>query len=141
MSLSIIRSGSRTKPFNRLVLLYGPPGTGKTTLCRALAQKLAIRLRGQYSRTKLIEIDAAAMFSKFFGESSKLVSNMFTKIESMLAEEPNVFLCIFVDEIESLAGVRQYSAGANEPKDSMRVRTTPYRPDAISKYLNNYHRW
>lgn len=111
-------------------MLYGPPGTGKTTLCRALAQKLAIRLRGQHPRTKLVEIDAAAMFSKFFGESSKLVSNMFRKIESMLAEEPNVFMCIFVDEIESLAGVRQYSAGANEPKDSMRVSTTAYRPEA-----------
>lgn len=29
---------------NRVVLLYGPPGTGKTSLCRALAQTLAIRL-------------------------------------------------------------------------------------------------
>ncbi|KAI4180818.1 MAG: hypothetical protein L6R41_007000 [Letrouitia leprolyta] len=106
--------------FNRLVLLYGPPGTGKSSLCRALAQKLAIRLQRQYERTELIELDTAALLSKFFGESSKLVSKTFDKIEKMLIQNPTIFLALIIDEIESLAGIRQYSAGANEPKDSMR---------------------
>lgn len=110
-----------TSSFNRIVLLYGPSGTGKTTLCRGLVQKLAIRLRQEYKATKLIELDAAALFSKYFGESSKLVNEVFDSIESLLAQEPDVFICIFVDEIESLAATRERSKNANEPKDSMRV--------------------
>ncbi|KAL8944520.1 MAG: hypothetical protein Q9216_000430 [Gyalolechia sp. 2 TL-2023] len=106
--------------FNRLVLLYGPPGTGKSSLCRALAQKLAIRLQGQYNRTELIELDTSALLSKFFGESSKLVSKTFDKLEQMLDRDRTVFLCLIIDEIESLAGARQHAIGANEPKDSMR---------------------
>lgn len=126
MSIAERQPGSKAQLFNRLVLLYGPPGTGKSTLCRALAQKLAVRLRGQYDRSRLIELDTATLFSKFFGESSRLVSKMFDVIESMLDQQPNVFLCLVVDEIESLAGTRQYSTRANEPKDALRVNIATY---------------
>ncbi|KAL9014106.1 MAG: hypothetical protein Q9173_001231 [Seirophora scorigena] len=84
--------------------------------------------------TKLIDLDAAALFSKFFGESSKLVSRMFAKIEKMLDEEPNIFLCVMVDEIESLAGRRQHSTSGNEPKDSMRDSAILDRID-VKQYL------
>lgn len=120
-SQTVAFATTNTSSFNRIVLLHGPSGTGKTTLCRGLVQKLAIRLRQEYKATKLIELDAAALFSKYFGESSKLVNRIFDTIESLLTQEPNVFICLFVDEIESLAGARQQSKNGNEPKDSMRV--------------------
>ncbi|KAL8705723.1 MAG: hypothetical protein Q9201_001157 [Fulgogasparrea decipioides] len=134
MSMQTGQLASRMRSFNRLVLLYGPPGTGKSTLCRAIAQKLAIRLRRQYEAMKLLEIDAATLFSKFFGESSKLVSRIFDKIERMLEQEPRVFLCVLVDEIESLATSRQQSVGANEPRDSMRDQAFLDRID-IKQYI------
>ncbi|KAL8905580.1 MAG: hypothetical protein Q9171_006614 [Xanthocarpia ochracea] len=125
---------SRTRAFNRIVLLYGPPGTGKTTLCRGLAQKLAIRMGQEYEATKLIELDAGTLFSRFFGESSKIVTRMFDTIESLLVQEPSIFVCVFVDEIESLAGARQQSADGNEPKDSMRDSAVLDRID-VKQYI------
>jgi hypothetical protein len=48
-------------------------GTGKTSLCKALAHKLAIRLSGRYPSAQLIEINAHSLFSRWFSESGKLV--------------------------------------------------------------------
>lgn len=54
--------------WNRVILLYGPPGTGKTSLCKALAQKLSIRLKSNYQLTEFIEVNSHSLFSKYYSE-------------------------------------------------------------------------
>lgn len=105
---------------NRVVLLHGPPGTGKTSLCRALAQKLAIRLGAQYTHGKLVEINSHSLFSKWFSESGKLVHRLFELIAELL-EDPSGFVVVLIDEIESLSKARTSAAAGVEPSDSIRV--------------------
>jgi hypothetical protein len=53
-------------------LLCRLPGTGKTSLCRALANKLAIRLNHRFPRSTLLEIHSHSLFSKWFSTSGKV---------------------------------------------------------------------
>uniref|UniRef100_A0A0N8ECL1 Pachytene checkpoint protein 2 homolog n=1 Tax=Daphnia magna TaxID=35525 RepID=A0A0N8ECL1_9CRUS len=106
--------------WNRVVLLHGPPGTGKTSLCRALAHKMAIRLSHRYSNSQLVEINSHSLFSKWFSESGKLVMKMFAKIQELI-EDPDCLVTVLIDEVESLARARQSASSNNEPSDSVRV--------------------
>ncbi|KAL1742430.1 P-loop containing nucleoside triphosphate hydrolase protein [Schizophyllum fasciatum] len=106
--------------WNRVVLLHGPPGTGKTSLCRALAQKLSIRLSHRYSQARLLEINSHSLFSKWFSESGKLVQRLFNNITELVDEE-DTFLVVLIDEVESLTAARAGAMAGTEPSDGLRV--------------------
>lgn len=107
--------------WNRIVLLHGPPGTGKTTLCKGLAQKIYIRNSGRYrSGGMLVEVNSHSLFSKWFSESGKLVMKLFDHI-SEIADDPDCFVAVLIDEVESITAARQGSVRSNEPGDAVRV--------------------
>ena len=81
--------------WNRLILLYGPPGTGKTSLCRALAHKLAIRTRHIFNQGAfLFEIKSHSLFSKWFSESG--FPNFFSEFGKLF----RMNLIVYFDEVE-----------------------------------------
>ena len=101
-------------------LPHSVPGTGKTSLCRALAHKLAIRLSDRFSRATLLEIHSHSLFSKWFSTSGKLVSALFTMVRDMVEDDPHALVCVLIDEVESLASSRS-NAGGGDPSDAMRA--------------------
>jgi SpoVK/Ycf46/Vps4 family AAA+-type ATPase len=85
----------------RGILLYGPPGCGKTLLAAASAAEID----GYF-----VNVDAAAMMSKWLGEAEKNVSKLF-KMANKLYESENIPILIFIDEIDSLIGTRNGEVG------------------------------
>lgn len=66
------------------VLLHGPPGCGKTLLAKAVAKEAGCRF---------INLDVASLTDKWYGESQKLASAVFTLATKI---QPCI---IFIDEI------------------------------------------
>jgi SpoVK/Ycf46/Vps4 family AAA+-type ATPase len=71
----------------RNVLLYGPPGTGKSLLAAAVSRGL---------QATFFNVTASGILSKWFGESSRLISALFSTARQ---RAPSV---VFLDELESL---------------------------------------
>lgn len=121
---------------NRVVLLHGPPGTGKTTLCKALAQKLSIRLSDRYQHAQLIEINSHSLFSKWFSESGKLIMKLFERIQD-LVDDNDSLVCVLIDEVESLTSARRAAISGSEPSDAIRaVNALLTQLDQLKKYSN-----
>lgn len=134
--LSDAKIDSNIISWNRVVLLHGPPGTGKTSLCKALAHKLSIRLGDRYDYGQLVEVNSHSLFSKWFSESGKLVQKMFNKILE-LVEDPRALVCVLIDEVESLAASRASTQSGSDPSDALRVvNAVLTQLDHIKRYPN-----
>ena len=138
-AMTFSRAGvdERVIAWNRVVLLHGPPGTGKTSLCRGLAHKLAIRMSEHYAQGHLVEVNAHSLFSKWFSESGKMVMHMFARIRELL-DDGDSFVCVLVDEVESLAATRNGGGGGgSEPSDAIRVvNALLTQLDQLKRYPN-----
>ncbi|XP_069959405.1 pachytene checkpoint protein 2 homolog isoform X2 [Cherax quadricarinatus] len=121
--------------WNKVILLHGPPGTGKTSLCKALAQKLSIRLDSRYKYAQFVEINSHSLFSKWFSESGKLVQKMFGKITE-LADDHALLVIVLIDEVESLTRARESSSKGSDPSDAVRVvNAVLTQLDQINKFV------
>ena len=86
------------------VLLYGPPGCGKTMLAKAIAKE---------SGATFINLHISTLMDKWFGESQKLVSAVFSLAKKL---QPAV---VFIDEIDSF--LRERSMGDHEAMGMMKA--------------------
>lgn len=74
----------------RNILLYGPPGTGKTLLAAATSRHL---------HATFFNVKASNLLSKYYGESTKLVSALYQAARSAA---DSALAVVFIDEFDAL---------------------------------------
>ena len=117
---------------NHVILLHGPPGTGKTSLCKALAHKLSIRLGQRYPSAQLIEINAHSLFSRWFSESGKLVHKLFAHIREMVEDE-DCLVMLLIDEVRGGGRGNARAEGAPRPASALFfILTLPRPPPSLA---------
>lgn len=126
---------------HKMLLLHSVPGCGKTSIATALAQELSVDLESSHgiitNTSLLITVNAHALFSKWFSESGKIITRLFTSIAEEASDNKQIYLLI--DEIESLAGSRERAMAAGEPSDMVRAANAMLTQlDQLRRFNNVY---
>lgn len=99
----IIYPRTKDMPFKiragNTVLMYGPPGCGKSFFSGALSNEIA--------DSTMYFIDASNVLSKYYGETSRNISKIFSKLKE---NESNV---LFIDEIDAISMSRDGTDSAS----------------------------
>lgn len=124
------------------VLLYGPPGCGKTMFAKATGSAMA-KLYGKKGKFEVAIISGPALQSKWFGESEKMVRELFAYAAEYERDEGYPFL-IFIDEADAMLPTRREGSIVSDivatflaEMDGMNPKGQPFivlatnRPEAI----------
>ncbi len=91
-------------PRKKSILLYGPPGTGKTLIARSVANWLASLSKA--GRSRFINVKPAGLHSMWYGQTEANYREVFRVAREAGADEPEVPVVIFFDEVDSIGGER-----------------------------------